>query len=369
LVEDELFESVPNFSEGTRADVIEAIASAASTAYVLDADADPDHNRAVVSLAGFRRRLVEGLVAAVASAVEHIDLREHRGVHPRVGAADVVPIVPLGGTTLDLCRDVAHEVGERIWSQLAVPVYFYGHGEKHRLADIRAGRASLDLGSTPHPTAGAVCVGARPLLVAFNVILYDTDLVSARALARAIRETSAGLRGVQALAFELPGSRVQLSMNLFRTDETSPADVVAELGRRGVSMGAEQVVGLCPAVAASAAAGGRLLEGRLAASAAADGARRCRERGGEELEALAARLEGEAVGLAALAADQDAILAGAERAAALVGVLEAAHALHPEMEAMLGAAARGLRAAVSGATAAIYRARVDALDGRIAGLV
>jgi glutamate formiminotransferase len=365
LEQDELFESVPNFSEGTRTDVIEAIASAAAAAYVLDADADPDHNRAVVSMAGFRGRLVDGLVAAVGSAVERIDLREHRGVHPRVGAADVVPIVPLGGTSLDLCRDVAHEVGERIWSQLALPVYFYGHGERHRLADIRAGRASLDLGATPHPTAGAVCVGARPLLVAFNVILYDTDLVSARALARAIRETSAGLRGVQALAFELPGKRVQLSMNLFRTDETSPADVVAELGRRGVAMGAEQVVGLCPAVAASAAAGGRLLEGRLASAAAAEGARRCRERGGEELEALAVRLEREATGLAALEADQDAILAGAERAAALIGVLGAAQVLHRELEAMLLAAARGLRAAVSEASAAIYRARVDALDSRL----
>ena len=365
MIREELFESVPNFSEGTRTEVIEAIASAASSAYLLDADADPDHNRAVVSVAGFRRRLVDGLLAAVGAAIERIDLREHRGVHPRVGAADVVPIVPLGATSLDVCRDVAHEVGERIWSRLSVPVYFYGHGEQHRLADIRAGRASLDLGSAPHPTAGAVCIGARPLLVAFNVILYGTDLVSARALARTIRETGAGLRGVQALAFELPGKRVQLSMNLFRTDETTPSDVIAELRRRGVSVGAEQVVGLCPAVAASPAADGRLLEGRLASAAAADGARRCRERGGEELDALAVRLDREATGLATLAADEDAILAGAERAAALIQVLGAAQVLHPELEAMLLVASRGLRAAVSEATVAIYRARVDSLDARL----
>ncbi len=362
---DELFESVPNFSEGRRNAVIEAIASAASPAYLLDTDADPDHNRAVVSVAGFRSRLVDGLVAAVATAVERIDLREHRGVHPRVGGADVVPIVPLGGTTLDACRDVAREVGQRIWSELSVPVYFYGHGEPHRLADIRAGRASLDLGSAIHATAGAVCVGARPLLVAFNVILYETDLVAARALARTIRESAAGLRGVQALAFELPGNRVQLSMNLFRTDETTPSDVVAELRRRGVSMGGEQVVGLCPAVAASLAADGRLLEGRLASAAAADGARRCRKRGGDELDSLSVRLEREAAGLATLAADQDAVLAGAERAAALIEVLRAAQVLDPELEAMLRVAARGLRAAVSEATAAVYRARIDALDARL----
>src|SRR5205814_1866944 len=164
-----IFESVPNFSEGRDDDVIEAIASAAVPAYRLDVDADPDHNRAVVSLAGRRERLVDGLIGAIGSAVERIDLREHRGVHPRVGAA---------------------------------------------------------------------------------------DLVGARALARSMRETSAGLRGVQALAFELPGRRVQLSMNLFRVDETGPADVIAELERRGVEMGAEQVVGLCPAIAATPAADG-----------------------------------------------------------------------------------------------------------------
>jgi hypothetical protein len=248
-----------------------------------------------------------------------------------------------------------------------VPVYFYGHGEHKTLADIRGGRARLDLGGPElHPTAGAVCLGARRALVAFNVILFGYDLVAARALARSIRESSAGLRGVQALAFQLPGERVQLSMNLFRVDETAPADVIAELERRGVALGAQQVVGLCPAVAASPAADGRLLEGRLASVSAAEGARRCEERGGEEMTALASRLRGEAAGLAALPADQDAILGGAERAAALIRVLEAAGVLDGELEGLLNVATVGLRRAVSPATEAMYGARIDALDARLA---
>jgi len=211
-----------------------------------------------------------------------------------------------------------------------------------------------------------VCIGARRTLVAFNVILYGYDLVAARALARAIRESAEGLRGVQALAFELPGDRVQLSMNLFRVDETTPSDVIAELERQGVAMGAQQVVGLCPAVAANPASDGRLLEGRLASAAAGAGATRAAERGGEELTALAARLRREAEQLAVLVADQDAILAGAERAAALIRVLHAANLADGELDAMLGSAALGLRRGVTPATESIYRARVDALDARLA---
>lgn len=365
-----LFESVPNFSEGRRRDVIGSIAAAAVPAFVLDTDGDPDHHRAVISLAGFKERLMSGLIGAVAEAKERIDLRSHQGVHPRVGAADVMPIVPLGDTSLDECREVAHELGERVWHELEIPVYFYGHGEARTLADIRAGRAQPDIGGPPpHPTAGAVCIGARRLLVAFNVVLYGFDLVGARALAREVRESSAGLRGVQALAFALSGDRVQLSMNLFRIEETSPSDVIRELERRGVSMGAEQIVGLCPAIAANPAADGRLLEGRLAAAAAREGAERCRMRGGEEHAALAVRLDSEADGLARLTADEDAILSGAERAAALIPVLAAAQVADGELETMLSVSARGLRAAVTPATEAAYRARVHALDARLAGAV
>jgi glutamate formiminotransferase len=361
----QLFESVPNFSEGRRNDVIDAIAASASAAHVLDVDPDADHNRVVVSLAGARGHVVDALLAAIGTAVERIDLRTHEGVHPRMGAADVVPIIPLGDVSLEDCREAAREVGERIWDELKVPVFFYGQGEGRRLADIRAGRAKPNLGDGLHPTAGAVSVGARSALVAFNVILYDTDLVAARAIARSIRESAAGVRGVQALAFRLSGDRVQLSMNLFRPDETAPAGVVAELARRGLAFGAPQVVGLCPAAASSPAADRRLLEARLASRAAAAGARRSAERGGEEHTALARRLQRESAELGALPADQDAILGGAERAMALIAVLRAAGALDDEMEAMLLIAARGLRAAVSEATAAVYAARVAALDARL----
>lgn len=366
MTEDDLFESVPNFSEGRRGDVIEAIVSAARKAHLLDADPDPDHNRVVVSLAGSRKRLVDALLGAIGAAVDRIDLRGHSGVHPRVGAADVVPIVPLGSAHLGAARDIAHETGQRIWKELHVPVYLYGQGEGRSLADIRAGRVKPDLGGPDlHPTAGAVCVGARRALVAFNVILFDFDLVAARALARAIRESGSGLRGVQALAFDLPGPRVQLSMNLFRLDETTPSHVIEELRRRGVAVGAEQIVGLCPAVVATPAADGRILEGRLASAAAAGGAASCRERGGEEHTALAERLAREADDLARLPADQDAFLGGAERAAALVHVLRSAQVLEAEVEAMLWVAARGFRKAIEPATEAIYRARIDALDARL----
>jgi glutamate formiminotransferase len=359
-----LFESVPNFSEGRRRDVIAAIASAPSRTHVLDVDPDHDHHRVVISMAAQRSALLEGVIAAVGAAVQHIDMRGHAGVHPRLGAADVVPFVPLGQSTLAGARELAREAGERIWSELKVPVYFYG--ESRSLADIRAGRAQPDLGGpTLHPTAGAVSVGARLALVAFNVLLRDTDVATAQALARSLRESQAGMRGVQALVFQLSGGRVQLSMNLFRVDQTPPAAVVAELVRRGVRVGEQQLVGLCPAIAANEVAGGRLLEGRLAAAAARAGAARCRSSGDEEQVALAVRLEREAEGLAALGVDQQELLAGAERAAALVPVLRVANALDAELEAMLGAAARGLRAAVSPATETAYVARVAALDRRL----
>ena len=361
----QIFESVPNFSEGRRDDVIDELgAVAARYAHKLDVDADRDHNRVVVSLAGSRPRLTRALMELIGLAVERIDLRSHTGVHPRVGAADVVPIVPLGGSTaLDDCREIAHELGERVWTELRVPVFFYGHGEERSLADIRAGRAQPSLGGpTLHPTAGAVCLGARRALLAFNVILYDTDIVAARAVARSIRESGSGLRGVQALAFPLSGDRVQLSMNLFRVDETTARDVIYELERRGISMGAHEVVGLCPAAAASDAASGRILEGRLAAAAASAGAAALRVTGDEEHDLLAARLDAEAVALAALEAGQDAMLAAAERSAALIRVLEAGGVRDEELTAMLRAAALGLVAALSDATRALYAVRTETLE-------
>jgi glutamate formiminotransferase len=364
---DEVFESVPNFSEGRRPDIVEAIAEAARPLHVLDTHADPDHNRAVLSLAGRRDNLLAGLMGCVQAAVERIDVRGHEGVHPRVGAADVVPVVPLGTATLAASREVARRLGERIWEELRVPVYFYGHGEDRTLADVRAGRAQPDLGGPDiHPTAGAVCVGARHKLVAFNVILPGMDARSARAVARSLRESGGGMRGVQALVFELPGDHVQLSMNLFRLEETSPAAVVAELERRGVVVGVQELIGLCPAAFAGDAAAGRLLETRLAAAAARAGSLRCQELRDAEHAAMAVRLLREAESLATLGTGQDELLAGAERAAALVPVLRAAGIIDGELESMLGIGARGLRDAISSETSTRYGVRIDALDRRLA---
>ena len=361
-----MFESVPNFSEGSRPDVIAEIAGAASRAHVLDVDADADHNRVVISLAGQPADLLDALFSSAQAAIEKIDVREHRGVHPRVGAADVIPIVPLGSASLDAARELAHELGDRIWSELRIPVFFYGHAEANTLADVRAGRVRPDLGGPElHPSAGAACVGARHLLLAFNILLADVDLKAARILARSLRESAGGLRGVQALAFELPRGRVQLSMNLFRLDETPPSVVVDELERRGVAIRSQHVIGLCPARIANSAASGRLLEARLAAAAARRGAELCAAIGDDEHTRLAARLEREADQLARLGANPDDLLAGAERSAALGPVFKAAGVLGHDLESLLDIAARGLRSAVDDETAARYSARTEALDRRL----
>ncbi|HET9411178.1 MAG TPA: glutamate formiminotransferase [Candidatus Dormibacteraeota bacterium] len=363
----DLFESVPNFSEGRDAMVIDAIAEAVSRAHLLDVHPDPDHHRTVVSVAGSRERVLTALVRAVGTAAERIDLTRHAGVHPRVGAADVVPIVPLGSTSMDTAHEVARELGERVWAELGLPVFFYGHGEDWTLADIRAGRAQPDLGGPDlHPTFGAVCIGARQALIAFNVTLEGLTVPEARALARSIRESNGGMRGVMALAFELPGGRLQLSMNLFRIDETSPEAVVGELRRRGVHVGGQEIVGLCPAVAAGEAASGRLLEARMGAAVAREGARRCLELGGEEQAALAVRLQHEASELADLDSQQAGLLAGGERCGALGPVLGAAGVLDAELAGLSRVAARGFRAALDPPTVASYPARVEALDRRLA---
>lgn len=363
---DQLFESVPNFSEGRRPDVIAELAGAAGQSHVLDVDADADHNRVVISLAGLSDHMVEALLASVRVAIERIDVREHSGVHPRVGAADVIPIVPLGDATIAAAHHLARELGERIWADLRVPVYFYGHGETHTLADIRAGRVRPALGGSElHPSAGAACVGARHPLLAFNVLLSNMDLNGARALARSLRESAGGLRGVQALAFALGGGHVQLSMNLFRLDETPPAAVVKELQRRGVQIESQQVIGLCPVAVGNSAAAGRLVEARLAAAAARRGAVLSAAHGDNEHNRLATRLEREAGDLARTGIDQGELLAAAERAAALAPVLRAAEVLDYELDSMLDVAARGLRSALQPETLTLYKARIEALDRRL----
>lgn len=372
----ELFESVPNFSEGRDQLVIAEIAAAVtrSRAHLLDVDADPDHHRLVLSVAATSAgSLRRALLAAVTAAVRRIDIRLHTGVHPRLGSADVVPIVPLGETPISRCVEVAHELGELVWDRLRVPVYFYGaaaaEGRPATLARIRAGGVAPDLGGTGSRLgAGYVCIGARPPLVAYNVLLPSADRKQAAALALRIRESSGGMAGVQALPFDLSGGRRQLSMNLFRLDVAAPASVltrIRDLGAEmGIEVGEDQVVGLCPAFAAagSAAASGRLLEGRLAAAAAHPGAAALRGRRTDEHTRLVAKLDSEAAALGALGSEPEELLVGAERAAALIRVLRAAGAGEPGPEALLDAAARGLRAAVDQQTANRFRARIDALD-------
>ena len=296
-------------------------------------------------------------------------MRSHAGVHPRVGAADVVPIVPLDGTALARCIEVARQLGENVWSELSVPVYFYGAAamrpEARRLATIRGGALEPDLGGPVlHPSAGAVCIGARSVLVAYNVLLPGATLEVGDALARALRESSGGLPGVQGLAFELRTGMVQLSMNLVDVSQSPPAIVMDAVRRmaaeEGVEVGDEEVVGLCPAAVATPAADGRLLEGRLAAAGARAGAVACRKRGGREMELVSGRLEAEAQELSQLASGAENLLQGAERAMAAARVMRATSVHEPEAERMLRAAARGFRAGVP--DTGFPGARIAALD-------
>jgi glutamate formiminotransferase len=352
-----VWEAIPNFSEGRDGGLLAELGGGPG---VLDLHVDPDHNRSVVTLAEARLdELVSGLFPRVALAVERIDLRRHGGVHPRVGAVDVVPLVPLDDAAMPAAVDAAHALGERIWRELRVPVHFYAEaGDGRRLADIRAGRVRPDLGDGPHPTAGVACVGARRLLVAYNVVFPGLSLAAGRQVATAARE----LPGVQALAFALPGGRTQVSLNLTRPAEAGVPLVHRRIAELAAAAGEPELVGLCPAAAAGPGCDGGLLEGRLAALAARRAAAAAETRGGEELSRLAGRLAAEAASLDGLEADQEAILGGAERASALVRVLRAGGLATPDLEALLGCAARGLRDAVTPATAERFARRVDLLD-------
>jgi glutamate formiminotransferase len=324
----------------------------------------------VISLAAETPAVLnDGLLAAVATAVRRIDLSRHSGLHPRVGAADVVPLIPLGGASMEQCVEAARELGRRIWSELGVPVFFYGQAalrpESRRLADIRAGRAEPDLGGPPHARAGYVCVGARPPLVAYNLVLGAVSISEARLLASRLRESSGGLPGVQALIFELPDGALQLSMNLTDLAATPPRAIRAELKKLDVAVLDEELVGLCPAAAAQglAVAEGRLLEGRLASAATRIAAVAIRRMGGEEHRLLAGRLEAEAAGLAGLGPDQPDLLNAAERSAALSRVLAAAGlGRRSDLRSALEVAAVGLRQALSKQLARRFPQRVRLLD-------
>jgi glutamate formiminotransferase len=277
-----LLESVPNFSTADPAAVAAIRAAVEAHARVLDVHADADHNRCVLTCVGTVDALVDGLAAGIAAAVERIDLTRHRGVHPRVGAADVVPFVRFRPDDPEPER-AARALGERIGA-LGVPAIGYGElGGGRRPAAFRSGgldglQALIDAGevaplfgpATLHPTAGAVLLGVRPPLIAFNVDLRTGDAAVARSIAAAVRERDGGLHGVQALGLLLTGTgRAQVSMNLIDPAGAPLHAVVAEVVRlaaeHGVAVERGELVGLMPAATAAAAAGAALRLGPMSA--------------------------------------------------------------------------------------------------------
>jgi glutamate formiminotransferase len=272
-----LVECVPNVSEGRRAEVVDEVVAAFAVAdpevLVLDRSSDPDHNRTVITLMGPGPALVDAAVAGALACARLIDLNHHRGVHPRMGALDVLPFVPFGAVTrlrgsddpeLD-CTDLAERAGQRIAEEAGVPVYLYGAAARHPgwaalpavrgkgFEALRASDHAPDFGGPGlHPTAGATAVGARELLIAFNVELAGADLELARRIASAVRERDGGLPAVRAMGVPLEErDRVQVSMNLLDWRVTPPAEAYAAVAvlaeRHGARVEASEVVGLAPA--------------------------------------------------------------------------------------------------------------------------
>jgi len=265
-------ECVPNFSDGRDPAVGAAIRAALARVpgvKLLGWHSDPDHNRSVATFAGEPPAVVEAAFAAIACAAELIDLTRHDGVHPRLGATDVCPFVPLAPRAMGVCVRTAHALGERVGRELGLPVYFYGEAarksERRALPAVRRGgfevlRAEIerdparrpDAGPARlHPRAGAIAIGARGFLVAFNVNLESRDLALARAIARAIREADGGLPGIRALGFELARAGcVQVSVNLCAPERTGLVAVFTAIERlareHGVRVRASELVGLAP---------------------------------------------------------------------------------------------------------------------------
>jgi len=271
-------ESVPNFSEGRDRATIDALAAALRSggARLLDVHADEDHNRSVFTLVGSGDELVESLLAGIACARERIDLREHQGAHPRVGAADVVPVVPLVPEDMGRAREAALVLAERVGVELGLPVFLYGElapgrgpaffrsgGVEGLASRVEAGELAPDFGPIElDERAGGVLVGARRPLIAFNVNLRGS-LDAAREIASAVRERDGGFWGVRALGLDLPSAGlVQVSMNVEDYEAAELHEIVARItaeaaARRAEVVGSE-LVGLMPAGAALAAAGSAL---------------------------------------------------------------------------------------------------------------
>ncbi len=262
-----IVEAVPNFSEGRRAEVVEAIVEAiqAPGVYLLDRSSDWDHNRSVVTVAGAPEAVVEGLFRAVRAASLLINLFEHRGAHPRMGAADVVPLVPIQGITLAECAKLARDLGRRIGEELKLPVYLYEAAatrpERRNLADVRRGEferlvqeihlpeRAPDFGPAQVGPAGAVIVGARAFLIAYNIYLRTTDVGIAKAIAKTIRESSGGLPAVRAIGLLVNG-QAQVSINLVdytRTPLHGVMDAVTDLAAQaGTAVDRSELIGLIP---------------------------------------------------------------------------------------------------------------------------
>ena len=268
-----LLEAVPNFSEGRDLAVIEAIVDAMSAAGVdvLDWSADADHHRSVVTLVGSPESVENAAVAGARVAVERIDLNRHWGVHPRVGALDVLPFVPMAGLTLDDARASARRVGARLAHELGVPVYYYGAASEpagRPLSALRAGGFETLRTAWPHdlppdvlpaewrhtgahPTAGVTCVGARRVLLAWNVYVSGIDVPAAKQIAARIRERQGGFLGVRALALRLPQQdRLQISMNIEDVQLTPPMDVFRRIEQlvhaRGGAIEETEIIGMLP---------------------------------------------------------------------------------------------------------------------------
>lgn len=276
-----LLETVPNFSEGRDPafvrDVVEVMERGGVE--VLDASSDPDHHRSVVTAVGRPEAVVRALTAAARLAIERIDLTRHDGCHPRVGALDVAPVIPLGGTPRAVAESTARQVGEGLAS-LGIPIWWYGWsspGALRRLGVLRRGGfealqqgfspdqpADLPRGARgPHPTAGVTCVGARPLLLAWNVDVAGCSFEALRGLAAILRETGGGFEGLRTLALELPlQGRVQLSMNLEDVERRDPMRIFEEIERQVRELGGQvmgtEVIGLIPDALVFPAAARRL---------------------------------------------------------------------------------------------------------------
>jgi glutamate formiminotransferase len=294
-----LIESVPNVSEGRRLDVVDRLAAAITDGegvFLLDRTSDASHNRSVFTMAGEHEAVADALERLVSASIHEIDMDRHTGEHPRIGAVDVIPFVPLAATTIDDCVELARAFGERIATRFDLPVYLYARAasrpERVKLADVRRGQyegLKLEIGehgrapdfgpSHLHPSAGAVAVGARPFLIAYNINLASSDVDLAKRIARRVRESGGGLPRVQANGFFIEElDRAQVSMNVLDFDTTplwlvweTVRDVAAE---DGVELAESELIGLAP-LAAFLAVADRAdapaedpIERRLAAAAA-----------------------------------------------------------------------------------------------------